>query len=160
MEAYEPMLAAIKSEVSLGSTTIRVYRSSELASGQVGYSISPTGEVLSGDRDGEWSRLWLVIGYDEACGDPIFIDRAEEGYPVYTAMPGKGRWEPRPIAVSLAAFAQALSAVAAVAGGRENPVALEKHPLTQQEKEVALATIRRHNPKLDLGFWEALLTNS
>jgi hypothetical protein len=160
MDTYEAKLEAISPQVSFGCTTIRIYRPSELASGQVGYSISPTGEVLSGDNNGDWRRSWLAVGYDETCGDPIFIDRAEEGYPVYTAATGNGCWNHQRIAVSLAAFAQALSAVAAAAQGRENPVALEKHPLTQQEKEAALATIRRHNPKLDLGFWEGLLTNS
>ena len=160
MDAYESILVAIKSELSFGCSTIRVYHPSELASGQVGYSVSSTGEILSGDRDGDWHKDWLVIGCDETCGDPIFIDRDEEGYPVYTAVTGKGRWVPQRIAVSLTAFAQTLSTVTAVAKGRENPVALEKHPLTQSEREVTLATIRQHNPKLDLGFWEGLLANS
>jgi hypothetical protein len=160
MDKYEATLDAIKPEVSFGCTTIRVYRPRDLPSGQVGYSVSPSGEILSGDNDGDWRPTWLVIGYDETLGDPIFIDRTEEGYPVYTAAIGKGRWDAQPIAVSLLAFAEALSAVAAVAQGRENPEALEKHPLTWREKDVVLATIRRHNPKLDVGFWEVLLTNS
>lgn len=160
MDAYEPMLEAIQPEVSFGCSTIRVYRPSELSSGQIGHSIGPSGEVLSGDRNGDWRRAWLVIGFDQTCGDPIFIDTAEEGYPVYTAVTGNGRWAPQLIAVSLIAFAQVLSAIAAVAQGRENPVALEKHPLTQQEKEFALATIRQHNPRIDVSFWEGLLTNS
>jgi hypothetical protein len=105
MDAYEPVLEGIKPKVSFGCTALRVYRPNELASGQVGYSISPTGEDLSGDKNGDWRRAWLVIGYDETCGDPIFIDRAEEGYPVYTAVTGKSRWDPQRIAVSLVAFA-------------------------------------------------------
>jgi hypothetical protein len=160
MDTYELMLDTIKPAVSFGCTTIRVYRPKELASGQIGYSISPTGNPLFGNKNGDWRKPWLVIGYDETCGDPIFIDRSEEGYPVYTAMTGKGRWDPQRIAVSLEAFALALSAIAAVAKGREHPVSLENHPLTQSEKDVTLATIRQYNPRLDVGFWERLLTNS
>jgi hypothetical protein len=160
MDAYESVLDTIKPEVSFGCSTIRVYRPRELASGQVGYSISPTGESLSGDKNGNWRKTWLVIGYDETCGDPIFIDTAEEGYPVYTSLIGQGRWDPQRIAVSLVAFARSLSAVAAIAQGREHPVALENRPLTPREKDATLATIRQHNPRLDIGFWENLLSNS
>jgi len=160
MESYEAVLNSIKAEVSFGNTTIHVYHPSKLSSGQIGYSISPAGEFLVGDKDGDWRKTWLVIGYDETCGDPIFIDTSEEGYPVYTAIVGKGRWDPQRIAVSLVGFAHGLSAIAAVAQSREHPVALEQNPLTQSEKDNALATIYQHNPNMDVSFWENILSNS
>ncbi|HZI57373.1 MAG TPA: hypothetical protein VFF39_11385 [Verrucomicrobiae bacterium] len=160
MDTYECMLGTIESEISFGSTTIRVYRPKELISGQIGYSIDQKGKPLSGDENGDWRNTWLVIGYDETCGDPIFIDTAEEGYPVYTAMIGQSRWDPVCIAVSLAAFGHALSVIAIIAKGREYPVALEQNPLTQSEKDTALATIRKHNPGIDLGFWQTLLNEA
>jgi hypothetical protein len=160
MEPYDTILNAIRPKVSFGCATIHVYRPSELKVGQVGYSISPTGESLVGDKDGDWRSTWLVIGYDETCGDPIFIDRSKEEYPVYTAMIGKGRWDAVPIAVSLQAFGRALSAIAAVAEGRENPVALEQTPLPESEKDRVLAAIRQHNPQIGLDFWQILLTES
>jgi hypothetical protein len=160
LEPYETILKAIRPKVSFGCATIHVDRPPELKSGQVGYSISPTGESLVGDKDGDWRSTWLVIGYDETCGDPIFIDRSKEGYPVYTATIGKGRWDPVPIAVSLQAFGQALSAIATVAKGRENPVALEQNPLPESERDRALAAIRQHNPQIGLNFWHTLLTES
>src|SRR5215831_2679360 len=101
MDTYEATLDAMNPKVAFGCTTIRVYRPSELAAGQIGHSITPTGVVLSGDKNGDWRKEWLVIGYDETCGDPIFIDKTEEGYPVYTAVVGKGRWDRQRIAVSL-----------------------------------------------------------
>jgi hypothetical protein len=158
MEPYENILSTITPKVSFGYATIHVYRPPELKSGQVGYSISPTGESLVGDKDGDWSRAWLVIGYDETCGDPIFIDRSKERYPVYTAIIGKGRWDPVPIAVSLQAFGRALSAIATVATGREYPVALEQNPLPAAERDKALAAIRQDNPQIGLDFWQTLLT--
>jgi hypothetical protein len=92
------------------------------------------------------------------CGDPIFIDTSEEGFPVYTAIHGEGRWDAKQIAVSLEGFGRALSPVADIAKGREYPVALENNPLTQFEKESTLAAIRRDNPGVDLEFWEILLS--
>lgn len=160
MEPYEIMLSAIMPEISFGCTTIHVYQPAEIEAGQVGYSISSDGKLLIGEKDGDWRGTWLVIGYDETCGDPIFINTDEEGYPVYTAMIGKGRWDPVLIAVSLRAFGKALSAIATVAKGREYPVALEQNPLSRPEEEAALATIRQHNPKIDLGFWQTLLSES
>jgi hypothetical protein len=160
MEPYEATLNLMKAEVSLGYTSIHIYKPSDLEAGQVGYSIGSNGQPLTGKRDGDWRKSWLVIGYDETCGDPIFIDTSEEGYPVYTALVGKGRWDPKPVAISLKAFSHSLSAIADVAKGREYPVALKQNPLTEGEKEAVLSTIRHQNPKLDISFWEILLTNS
>jgi hypothetical protein len=160
MGAYELILNSITPEVSFGYTTIHIYRPQELEAGQLGYSVSPTGESLVGAEAGSWKESWLVIGYDETCGDPIFIDRSEDGYPVYTAMPGQGQWTPQCIGVSLNSFAVALSALAVVAQRREYPVALERNPLTPSEKHRVLATIGQHNPNMDLHFWETLLSDS
>jgi hypothetical protein len=158
MEAYEKALEAVPREVSFGHETIRVFRGPELGPLQVGYSIGPTGESLAGDRDGNWLEKWLVIGYEELCGDPIFIDALAEGFPVYTAMQGEGRWDSKRIAVSLETFGQALSAIGRIAKGRENPVALEGKPITRSEKEETIDVIRRENPGIDLEFWEVLLS--
>jgi len=158
MEPYELILTRITPEVSFGYSTIHVYRPDELESGQLGYSVNPEGESLVGDQDGGWRSTWLVIGYDEICGDPLFIDISVEGYPVYTAMHGAGRWDPDPVAISLTGFAHAISALAAIAKGREYPVALEQNPLTPSERNLTLAVIRQANPGIALGFWETLLS--
>ena len=115
MEPYEHLLNTIRPETSLGSANIHVYRPHELKLAQVGYSISPTGKSLVDDQPGGWQRAWLVIGYDEAGGDPLFIDTSKDGYPVYVAMTGKGRWDPVPIANSLKGFANALLALTTLA---------------------------------------------
>jgi hypothetical protein len=157
MQSCDQLLEAIQPEVSFGYTTIRIFRASELEPQQVGYSITPTGQSLTGDEDGDWRKNWLVIGYEDLCGDPIFIDTSQEEFPVYTAIHGEGPWEPNRIADSLVGLGRALSAIADVAKGREHPVGLENNPLTQQEKQAALAAIQRYNPNADLSFWENLL---
>jgi hypothetical protein len=158
MDSYEKVLEGILNEVSFGYETIRVYREPGLQALQIGYSIGPTGEPLTGEQASDWQTEWIVIGYEECSGDPIFIDSLTERFPVYTAIHGEGSWEAKQIAVSLDAFGRALSAVAAVANGRENPVALESNPLTQSEKQTTLAAIQSDNPGLDLEFWEILLS--
>ena len=47
MKAYEGVLESIRSEVSFGYETIRVYKAPKLESVQVGYAVKPTGEPLS-----------------------------------------------------------------------------------------------------------------
>jgi hypothetical protein len=75
-------------------------------------------------------------------------------------MMGRGRWDPKPVAVSLEAFERALAAIMAVAKHREYPALLENNPLTQPEKEGVLATIKHDNPEMDLSYWEAILDQS
>ena len=82
MDSYEDVLEHIPSEVSLGYETIRLYRAPAVQALQIGYSVRPTGEPLETD----WRKEWVVIGYEECCGDPIFIDSSADGFPVYTAI--------------------------------------------------------------------------
>jgi hypothetical protein len=90
MDSYEHILEGIPREVSLGMETIRLYPGSALQALQIGYSIRPTGEYLTGTMAGDWRKEWVVIGYAESCGDPIFIDSSRNGFPVYTAMHSEG----------------------------------------------------------------------
>jgi hypothetical protein len=158
MKVYEGILDSITPEVSYGYEKVYIHRSAALESAQVGYSVRATGESLTGDRDGDWHRNWVVIGYEELCGDPIFIDTSREGFPVYTAMHGTGRWDAQPIAVSLEAFDLALKAIARIAIGREHPGVLAQNPLPASEKDATISAIRRANPGIDLEFWEVILT--
>ncbi len=159
-QTFESILSTITPQVSFGSATIHIHSPSQLPSGQIGYSVDPKGASLVGDKDGDWRPTWVVIGYSESGGDPLFIDTSENDYPVYTAPVGQGRWDRRLVATSLTAFSHALSAVAAVAQGREHPVALEQNPLTESEKDSVLATIKRENRGIDLEFWDILLVHS
>ena len=157
MGDYEQLLIQVPSSVSFGYSSVSIYHPSDLQKRQVGYSVHPDGTSLCGDGDGDWRRHWLVIGDEGECGDPIFIDTAAPGYPVYTAWHGEGRWDPKPIAVSLNGLREALTAVARAAQERENPVALEQNPISATERQTVLEEIQQHNPEIDLFFWALMM---
>jgi hypothetical protein len=83
MVDYEQLLMLVPSNVSFGYSSVSLCHPSELQKRQVGYSVHPDGTSLCGDEDGDWRSNWLVIGDEGECGDPIFIDTAAPGYPVY-----------------------------------------------------------------------------
>jgi len=157
---YDAEVNRLPEEVSFGVATIRIARAENLQGLQVGYATDPQGRPLTGEAEGDWRANWIVIGQDDTCGDPIFIDAAQEGFPVYTAMHGQGVWIPDLIAATIQGFGYALSALLEVARGRENPVALESNPLSHNERTAVLAQISQHNPGIDLDFWTVLLDES
>lgn len=146
------------SEVSIGFTTIRLFSESEISDGQLGYSIDPDGNSLVGDKEGDWKENWLVIGYDETCGDPILTDFSIPQSPVYTAMHGMGDWKKVRIADSFEGFCESLAIIAKIAVGRENPVLLQKNPISSEEKRDGIGKIKTLNPESNLEFWELTLT--
>ncbi len=145
------------SEVSIGFTTIRLFSESDISSGQAGYSIDPDGNSLVGDEEGDWKEHWLVIGYDETCGDPILTDLSIDHSPVYSAMHGTGAWKAVQIADSFEGFCKSLVIIAEIAGGRENPVLLKNNPISSEEKRDGIGRIKTQNPESDLEFWELIL---
>jgi hypothetical protein len=154
---YEQLLTEIPSSVSFGYSSVLLWHPSELRKRQSGYSTGPDGTSLCGDGDGDWRGSWLAIGMEGECGDPLFIDTAAPGYPVYTAWHGEGRWDPKPIAVSLTGLREALIAAAKAAKGRKNPIALEQHAISAEERGLVLEEIQRHNPGINLYFWALML---
>src|SRR5688572_18401690 len=143
------------SEVALGYRTVVILDPDGLDNAQVGYSRAPDGSDLTGPDDGAWRRSWVVVGHEDQCGDPLFVDTASGEWPVYTAMHGEGMWEPVPIAVSFDAFLAALAKVRAASAGRETPVALENNPFSEAERSDLLAAISKANPGCELAFWES-----
>jgi hypothetical protein len=130
-------------EVSLGWRTVTLIPAEELSEAQAGYS-GPG-----------WASSWLVIGYEDQLGDPIFVDRAVDSLPVFTAAHGEGEWDPVPIADSFDSFVAGLREVASVSAGREHPVGLETNPLPDAERQRVLLRIQELNPHADLEFWES-----
>jgi hypothetical protein len=89
--------------IDYGVGAIVLFNPAELAEGQIGYSITPDGTTLIGDGDGDWHYDWLVIGHEDACGDPIFMSVVPP-YPVFTAIHGEGSWDEKQVAPSLDKF--------------------------------------------------------
>src|SRR5215204_1529845 len=106
---YKELLSTLAiPTVSLGYFAIHIYDVDELEEAQIGYSVDPSGSSLIDENSGSWQRNWVVIGYEDGSGDPIFTDSEADGFPVYTAMHGTGAWEPSLIATGLRNFATAM----------------------------------------------------
>lgn len=139
-DGYKELLRTLAiSPVYLGYSAVQVYGVDELREAQIGYSVDPSGTSLVDGLPGSWQSNWLVIGYEDECGDPIFIDIQKDGFPVHTAMHGSGSWEPKLIASGLRNFAAAMREMATLAKGRENPVKLEANPIAPDEGSLRLA---------------------
>jgi len=150
-ERYKKIRAAVPLDsVSIGYASINLAPAAELEAAQQGYSIIPEGDET------DWHDEWVVIGHEEQCGDPVFIDTDDEDYPVYTAAHGTGEWNPRLIAFTFRHFIEILQQLQVLARGRSNPVELERHPITDREREVFIQFIRRDSPDVDFAFWETL----
>lgn len=109
---------------------------------------------LTDSKKGRWKGTWLVIANEDESGNPIFVDLASDNIPVFTARHGEGKWQPELIADSFQGFVQVLEQVQSVAQGRENPVKLEKNPLTKAAVKSILKYIKQINPNSNLDFWK------
>ncbi|MCY4780344.1 hypothetical protein ORI89_11835 [Sphingobacterium sp. UT-1RO-CII-1] len=77
---------------------------------QAGYAFNAvSGESLQGGREEDFKESWLVVAANYFA-DPFFIDfnEAEEGFPVYFAFHGAGRWTPIKVADTIAGFQERL----------------------------------------------------
>jgi hypothetical protein len=159
-DSYKDLLSTLAiPTVSLGYFTIHIYDVDDLEEAQIGYSVDPSGTSLIEENAGSWQRNWVVIGYEDGSGDPIFIDSEADGFPVYSAMHGTGAWEPNLIATGLRNFATAMREIARVAEGRENPVKREANPIEPDERANVLERIRRDDTGSNTAFWESWLTS-
>lgn len=158
-ESYIEIRESIRTEeITYGVGGIKLFATAELEQGQVGYAVASDGKSLYSDNNGSWRSGWIVIGYETACGDPLFIDSDDPALPVLTAMHGVGNWEPSPVAISLKVFARSLEYFAQVSKGRSNPVELENNPLSDDERNMFLQRIAELNEgKFEPGFWSVLL---
>jgi hypothetical protein len=97
-------------EIKFGVGGITFFPHDALANEQIGY------------RGADWSQTWLVIGREDTCGDPIFVDSSNEALPVLTAMHGMGEWVPEPVAMTLRKFSEALVFLQPFSVNRQHPM--------------------------------------
>jgi len=126
--------------IDYGVGGIALLSPAELEQGQIGYSVTPQGTTLIGDGDGDWQFNWLVIGYETACGDPIFMSVVPP-HPVYTAMHGQGSWNAKLVAPSLDIFWKCLEVFLQFATGRGSPVQVDANPPSDDEVAAYLQSI-------------------
>ena len=103
---------------------VRLFPASELLVEQRGFALDEAGAPTDGNAG--WRKAWIIIGRSTLLGDPYFLDTskldAEGDCPVYTAMSGTERWEPRLCASSFAQFLRILSLTMEVAQGYGNAI--------------------------------------
>ena len=150
--------AVLFREVSLGNTTLHFFsEEDEFIDGQIGYSVNPHGNSLVGGENGDWKETWRVLGYEDLCGDPVFVDVRIPELPVFTAPHGMGDWNATQISDSFEAFNKSLKIVAEIALGRENAVRLEGNPIGSGDAALALDRISTISPNSDIEFWQLFL---
>jgi len=140
-------------EVSVGHMTLRLFEPHELDSNQTGYSRDVAGRNLTGTAEGEWRSEWLVVGQEDMCGDPVFIDISNDDLPVFTAVDGEGIWEPTLLATSLNGFVAGLRLVSQLGANRSNPVELEGNPLSEPEMKALVDGLQCLGEGAELGCW-------
>ena len=140
-------------KVSCGYLTVTLFSPEELDDAQIGYRASETGEDLTGINEGDWNPNWLVIGHEDRCGDPIFVDVSRSTLPVFTAAHGQDRWDPELLAFSFSGFVLALNEVDRVCVNRRNPVELKRNPLSPGERETLLRQIAAMTETSNHEFW-------
>ena len=131
-------------EISLGYTTIRLFPESELNKAQIGYSFDSNGNSLIENREGGWKEVWFIIGEEDLCGDPIFIDVESDDFAVFTAMHGEGNWNPEKIAETFNGFIKLLELLSKVSKDRNTPILLENNPFSSKEREAILVEIKKN----------------
>lgn len=89
---------------------------------QIGYKIhGRTGESITGNEKGHFKQEWYVIcsGYAD---DPFFIDITEvdQGFPVYFAWHGTGKWTPIQVTENLTSFSDKLEVLKELEANSDN----------------------------------------
>jgi hypothetical protein len=99
---------------------LRLFSAAELLEEQKGFALDDELNVRVDPKDG-WKKTWILIGRSSLLGDPYFLDvgkmDAEGDCPVYTAMSGTERWEPRLCGSTFAQFLRIVAAAMEVAAG-------------------------------------------
>ncbi len=142
-------------EVSLGYRIVTLFDENNINKGQIGYSRTSEGDDLTGTEPGDWRSSWLVIGYDDRTGNPIFIDTSKSAFPVLIAVQGEKYWNPKLIATSLDGFIQGLLVIHDISEGRKIPSEIDSNPIPADIASDLLDRISVLTNTDDLSFWES-----
>jgi hypothetical protein len=140
--------------VDYGTGGLLLFTPEDVPQGQLGYTVTTDGRSLVGVGPGDWRPEWVVIGYETACGDPIFASQ-ESPHPVFTAMHGQGSWDPQLVAQSLEVFRDCLLLFQRFAIGRNGQLERDANLPTAEERAQYLQNIRTMTggDGEALGFW-------
>lgn len=151
----EPLKSFLNNDlknISINYTTIEVANHKTFEGLQKEFA--PEGQELgsvSGSVQTGWKESWRVIAYME--GDPFFMDMADNK--IYTSLQGEGTWEPEFICSSVQGFERILRKLKELSVNRSNPRDFESHPLSEQEMNDFVQTIKENGGESD--FWTMLI---
>lgn len=152
LEAADP----VEVETATPSERIRLIPTSELLDEQKGFAIGDDGKLLAEPSSSGWKPTWIIVGISGLLGDPYFIDvaqvDAEGDCPVFTAMSGTDKWEPKLCASGFATFLRILGVTMEVAQGFD----LDDYDIDNEQvfREAIGPQIRLHDPAaLKSGHW-------
>ncbi|MBX3230319.1 MAG: SMI1/KNR4 family protein [Labilithrix sp.] len=107
----------VKVETVTPVERVRLFSSTEVEKAQDLPKTSQDGGSVPAD----WKASWVVVGESSLLGDPYFLDVSkldpEGDCPVYTAMRGEPRWNPKLAASTFAQFLRILSTAMEIAQG-------------------------------------------
>lgn len=141
-------------KLAFGKGCIYFYDSGEMLQAQKGFSEDENGKSLITNSIGSWDKTWLVIGKENICDDPIFVDTYSEQLPVFTAIREHNNWEPVEIAPSLSSLQKIIAEIRKINGDDQE---CGNHSETAPEKQRHMEIISRENAGLDNWWWEAML---
>lgn len=110
----------VRLEAACPVERVRLLPAEELLTEQKGFALLEDGSPRT-EPNSPWRKTWIIVGRSTLLGDPYFLDvaklDAEGDCPVYTAMSGTERWEPRLCASTFAQFLRILATAMEVAQG-------------------------------------------
>ncbi|HEU4790733.1 MAG TPA: hypothetical protein VFS71_13690 [Flavobacterium sp.] len=145
-------------DISIGYSEINIFKLENIEKEQIGYSVTENGKSLVGNKSGDWKKNWIVIATDNM-DDPIFVDIENPNLPVFISEHGNGEWEQNYIAISIEKFSSILSDLRNLSINRQNPVEIEKNPISETELELFLTKTKNDNNWMDIEYWEIFLEN-
>ncbi len=91
--------------------------------------------------------------------DPIFVDIENPNLPVFISEHDNGEWEENYIAISIENFSSILNDLRNLSINRQNPVEIEKNPISETELELFLTKTKNNNNWMDIEYWKIFLEN-
>jgi hypothetical protein len=147
---------------------VRLLPAEELLVEQRGFALQEDGSPRTNNEPSlTWRKTWIIVGRSSLLGDPYFLDvsklDAEGDCPVYTAMSGTERWEPRLCASSFVQFLRILATSMEIAQGFGDAImddddeASFREALGAKIKSIDVAALRAGHWNLGAASWRLAL---
>lgn len=136
--------------ISTKSNGISFFSIKNIKDEQVGYRLNAYGKSLIGTEKGDWKKSWVVIGFENLLGDPIFVDFNKPELPVFTSIQDADKWTEKYIAISLDNFQIILKDLKEISN-------LKSSIISKVESDELLEKIKIDNKWMDVEFWRDFL---